>query len=283
MAKYKIVYDPTIANGDSIASYLIDSLGVALTSTLIGGTKQSLDVNVAASALPAGAATEATLATRASEATLASVLAELQLIDNIDGAVWAAGSTGIEALAVRKDASGPLTGVQDGDFSPLQVDANGNLKVAGSLSVTFGGEYAEDAVAANADTGLFSLAVRRDAGGTQVSANGDYAEFQVSGTGELRSMAVDNTAVLQTKVTLATAGTAQKCPAVPLANRKKLWVQNISDKPMFFGSATVSASGATRGYEIDNGGSEMFDLGYSVDLYGVCGTNSKDLVVLEFS
>lgn len=280
MSKYKIVYDPTIANGDSIASYLIDAAGIALTSTLVGGA-QSLDVNVTQSALPAGAATEATLALVATEATLASVLSELQLIDNVDGAPWSAGSTGIMGLAVRADADGPLTGVDDGDFSPLQVDANGFLKVAATFNAA--GDYAEDSAASSGDVGLFSLAVRRDAGGSQVGANGDYAEFQVGGTGELRTMAVDNTAVLQSQVTLALAGVAQKCPATPLANRKKIWVQNISDKPMFFGAATVTASGATRGYEIDNGGSEMFDLGHSVDLWGVCGTNAKNLVVLEFS
>lgn len=282
MAKYKIVYDPTIANGDSIASYLIDAAGVALTSTLVG-PNQSLDVNVVQSALPAGAATEATLALVATEATLASVLSELQLIDNVDGAAWSAGSTGIEALAVRQDASGPLTGVDDGDFSPLQVDANGNLKVAGSFATTFTAEHNEDDAAVSGDSGIFSLAVRRNAGGSQVGADGDYSEFQTSGTGELRTMNVQNTAVLQTQVTLAVAGVAQKCPAVPLANRKKVWVQNTSDKPEFFGAATVSTSGATKGYEISNGGSEVFDLGHSVDLWGVCATNAKTLVTLEFS
>lgn len=281
MAKYKIVFDPTIANGDSIASYLIDAAGAVLTSTLVGGTQQSLDVNVTQSALPTGAATETTLATLATEVTAAAILAELQAIDNIDGAAWSAGSTGIMGLAVRADALGPLSGVDDGDFSPLQVDANGLLKVAATVDMT--GDYLEDSAAVSGDAGLFSLAVRRNAGGSQVSADGDYAEFQVSGTGELRAMNVQNTAVLQTKVTLATGGTAQKCPATPLANRKKLWVQNISDKPMFFGASTVTSSGATRGYEIDNGGSETFDLGHSVDLWGICATSSKDLVVLEFS
>lgn len=271
MAKYKIVFDPTLANGDSIASYLVDSAGALLTSTLVG-SDQSLDVNVTQSALPAGAATEA---------TLASILSELQGQNYADGSAWGAGSIGIEALAVRQDASGPLTGVDDGDFSPLQVNADGELKV--SATVNFAGDYAEDSVAGDGDVGLFSLSVRRDAAGSQSSASGDYSEFQTSGTGELRSMAVDDTGVLQTAVTLAVANTAQKVPATPLANRKKLWIQNASDKPVFVGTSTVTTSGATQGYEISNGGSEMFDAGPNNEVWAVCGSNTKRVVALEFS
>lgn len=271
MAKYKIVYDAILANGDSIASYLISAAGTALTHTTVSG-KESLDVNVTQSALPAGAATEA---------TLASILSELQGLDYLDGSVWSASSQGIQALVIRKDASGPLSGVADGDFSGLQVNSLGELKV--EANVNFAGDYAEDSVSASGDVGLFTLAIRRDSAGSNASASGDYAEFQVGGTGEMRTMKVDGTAVLQSQTTLAVAGTAQPCPAVALANRKKLWVQNISDKPMFFGSATVTASGATRGYEIDNGGSEMFECDANVVLYGVCGSNTKNLVTLEFS
>lgn len=45
---------------DSIKAYLYDSAGNGITSTLVGG-KRSVDANVTASALPAGAATENTL------------------------------------------------------------------------------------------------------------------------------------------------------------------------------------------------------------------------------
>lgn len=272
MAKYKIVADlADLPSGDTIASYLIDAAGAALTSTLITG-KQSLDVNVVQSALPSGAATEA---------TLAAVLAEIQSFDYADGSAWVASSIGVSSLAVRKDTAGPLTGVDNGDWTPLIVDSSGALKV--TATVTFGGEYAEDSVAVSGDTGLFMLGVRRDAAGSQVSASGDYAEFQVGGTGEVRTMDVQDVAVKQTRVTLTVAGTAQKVPATALVNRKKIFVQNVSDKPQFFGASTVTAAGATGGYEISQGGSEMFSMGDHVDLYGVCGSNNKDVVALEFS
>lgn len=176
LGKYKIAVDTAVvANGDSIASYLVDSAGNLLTSTLVSGD-QALDVNVVQSALPTGAATET---------TLASVLAELQAMTYADGTAWGAGSIGNMPLAVRQDAAGPLTGVADGDFSPLQVDANGALKVAGSFTVDFSFDYAEDSAHTTGDIGAFTLAVRRDARTSGTSADGDYASFNVNANGEM--------------------------------------------------------------------------------------------------
>lgn len=53
----------------------------------------------------------------------------LTAITVASGAVGAVGASGIPLIAYRKDASGPLSGVADLDFSLLQVDANGALKV----------------------------------------------------------------------------------------------------------------------------------------------------------
>lgn len=176
MGKYKIAIDTSnIADGDSIASYLVDASGTLLTSTLVGAA-QSLDVNVTQSALPTGAATEV---------TLASVLTELQNLTNVDGAAWSAGSTGAMSLAVRKDANGPFSGVADGDFSPLQLDANGALKVSGTLTITDPAEYAEDSAFTSGDIGQFVLAVRQDTLAADTSADGDYSAFKVTATGEL--------------------------------------------------------------------------------------------------
>jgi hypothetical protein len=47
---------------------------------------------------------------------------------------WTNTDVGAYTLAVRKDATGAL--VADGQYGPLQTDANGNLKVAGSITIT---------------------------------------------------------------------------------------------------------------------------------------------------
>lgn len=94
----------SVAYADSIQ---LPNLGKAATGTSLGGGKYGLDIN-----LPPGAV-------------------------SINGSVVigtpnAPGDSGLTSLSVRKDSSGPLTGVADGDYTPLIVDANGDLKVSAS-------------------------------------------------------------------------------------------------------------------------------------------------------
>jgi hypothetical protein len=264
--KTKIVFDAAdAANSDQIGANLIAN-GTQLTAT---GT--SLDVNVTASSLPTGAATET---------TLASILSELQLIDNVDGLAWSAGSTGIETLAVRKDASGPLTGVADGDFSPLQVNALGELKVAAAISI--GDNHAEDAAASSGDIGSFSLGVRNDDMATVVtSANGDYSQFSVDDTGAQYVKDIAAKSNLQQIITVGTSAVA--LPTSPLANRSSMMIQMLSGGQLFLGSSTVTNSGATRGFMIGNGGFVSLDVGPANLIYGVANAAGKDVMVWEFA
>jgi hypothetical protein len=180
LGKYKIAVDTAnIADGDSIASYLVDSAGTLLTSTLVGAD-QSLDVNVTQSVLPTGAATET---------TLASVLSELQALSHAEDAAHASGDLGVMSLAVRNDAGTALAA--DGDYIPLSTDADGNLRVVGTFTVDFSFDYAEDSAHTTGDIGAFTLAVRRDTRTSGVSADGDYASFNVNANGELYVHDVD--------------------------------------------------------------------------------------------
>jgi len=113
----------------------------------------------------------------------------------LDGAAWGAGSTGIEALAVRKDAAGPLSGVADGDFSPLQVDANGALKVSGTFSVSPGDNHVESAVHGIGDTGSWALSFRQDSLANQAGiADADYVGLKSNDRGALWVAPVGNVA-----------------------------------------------------------------------------------------
>lgn len=266
--KTRILVDTgTLADGDSIAAYLVAG-GTQLTAT---GT--SLDVNVTASALPAGAATEA---------TLASVLTAVNALEQIDGAVWVAGTKGIESLAVRKDASGPLTGVADGDWSPLQVNSVGELKVAGSFTVTSADDHAEDAAAVSGDTGSFNLSVRNDAQATTpASTNGDYQQFSTDLRGALYTKQIQAITNLQQVITVGT--TAVALPTAPLANRASMFVQMLSGGSLYLGSATVTNTGATRGFLLGNGGYASLDVGPANLVYGICNAAAKDVMVWEFA
>jgi hypothetical protein len=185
LGKYKIAVDTAnVADGDSIASYLVDSAGTLLTSTLVGAD-QSLDVNVTQSVLPTGAATET---------TLASVLSELQALSHAEDAAHTSGDLGVMSLAVRNDAGTPLAA--DGDYIPLTTDSSGALRVVGTFSVDFSFDYAEDSAHTTGDVGAFTLAVRRDTRTSGVSADGDYASFNVNANGELYVHDVDALAEL---------------------------------------------------------------------------------------
>lgn len=185
LGKYKIAVDTAnLADGDSIASYLVDGSGNLLTSTLVGAD-QALDVNVVQSALPSGAATET---------TLASVLSELQALSHAEDAAHTSGDLGVMSLAVRNDAGTPLAA--DGDYIPLTTDSSGALRVVGTFTVDFSFDYAEDSPHTTGDIGAFTLAVRRDTRTSGTSADGDYASFNVNANGELYVHDVDALAEL---------------------------------------------------------------------------------------
>jgi hypothetical protein len=331
--KTKIVFDSAdVANSDNIGANLIAN-GTQLTAT---GT--ALDVNVTASALPTGAATETTLASILSlfqaldfaedsahtsgdmgiqallvrqdtlaastsadgdygsfksnnlgelyvkdtgaNTALSAIQAVLEGLDYADGSAWAAGSMGIEALAVRKDASGPLTGVADGDFSPLQLNANGELKVA--ASITIGDNYAEDSAHSSGAVGSFSLGVRNDNQATSfTSADGDYSGFAVDIKGAQYVKDVAASSNLQQIVTVGTS--AVQLPATSLSNRSSMMIQMLSSGTLYLGSATVTNSGSTRGFRIGDGGFVSLDVGPANLVYGVANAAGKDVMVWEFA
>lgn len=94
----------------------------------------------------------------------------------------ASGDKGINVLVVRKDSAASIAG-SDGDYSLLQVDATGSLRVTGAGGGT---QYAEDAAHVSGDTGTLALVVRKDTGATIAGSDGDYGALQVTATGALR-------------------------------------------------------------------------------------------------
>ena len=92
------------------------------------------------------------------------------------------GDPGMLGLAVRRDADTSLVDT-DGDYAPLQVNATGALKIAGSFSA--GNEYDEDTAHTTGDAGGFILAIRNDTLGSLVDTDGDYGGLQLSALGAL--------------------------------------------------------------------------------------------------
>ncbi len=328
--KSKIAIDATtLADGDSIASYVVDASGTLVTGVDIGGNRNLRVVTPSHFA---------------------------------EDSAHTSGDYGSFALAVRHDADTSMVSA-DGDYAPLQVDANGKLKVAADLDVDFDYVYNEDAAHTSGDLGAYVLAVRQDTLANSTSADGDYASFKLNTLGELyvhdtdvkaelvaantsldaieadvdslnslitalskaedavhssgdqgimslgirndnqsttltsasgdySGIATDKKGAVYTKdiangsnlqqvVTVGT--TALALPASPLADRSSMMIQMLSGGQLYLGSATVTNSGATRGFKLGEGGFVSMDAGPSNVIYGIANAAGKEVVVWEFA
>lgn len=127
----------------------------------VDGTE--IQVDIVSSVLPTGAATEAKQDT--GNTALAAIKTAVEIIDDIvltEDAAHSSGQKGVMPLAVRNDSRGALAGT-DGDYSPLQLNASGDLRVDGSavtqpISAAALPLPSGAATAAKQDTGNTSLA-----------------------------------------------------------------------------------------------------------------------------
>lgn len=118
-----------------------------------------------------------------------------------EDAPHASGDVGVMTLAVRKDAASSLSSA-DGDYTPLQTDANGALRVSGAGGGT---EFNEDAPATSGDLGKMVLAKRVDTAATQTSTDGDYTAMTTDSLSQLRVNAGFVPAARNTTDTIAVA------------------------------------------------------------------------------
>jgi hypothetical protein len=167
LSKDKLIFDEAdLTNSDQVGAHIVGSAGEKVSSTNVGG-KEGLDVNIIS-----------TISTQ-SEA------------EHAEDDAHVSGDIGSFILAVRADSDGSLVSA-DGDYAPLQVDANGRLKVSAEVTVDAGdAEFLEDSAHSSGDAGIHMLAVRQDTLSSLVSADGDYASFKVNDIGELYVHDVD--------------------------------------------------------------------------------------------
>jgi len=101
-----------------------------------------------------------------------------------EDAAHTSGDTGVMSLVVRNDVAGSLVGT-NGDYSPLQVDSTGNLRVVASgVTVT---QYNEDTPHVSGDAGLQILSKRTDVAAASSGTDGDYSTVNTDSLGHLWS------------------------------------------------------------------------------------------------
>lgn len=252
LSKDKLIADPAIAyDGDSVIVHLFDGTGNALSST--GGA-----LHVSATNLDIRDLTHVSDSVKIGDGTdFLAINADGSI--NVNGtdvydedSAHSSGAKGSLSLVVRKDTPGSLVDA-DGDYAPLQVDDQGRLRVAGSISLD--GQYSEDSVHTSGNIGIYNLAVRSDVPAIGSSASGDYASQTVDAYNRLW---VNDAPNISMTVAAATVTTTSALLIASLAGRKKLMIQNLGTKEIYIGPSGVTTSSGVRiaggaGYEIEAG------------------------------
>jgi hypothetical protein len=213
------------------------------------------------------------------------ILNDLTTSDNkAEDSQHTSGDMGSFILAVRHDADTSMVN-NDGDYAPLVVDSLGRLKVTADFNVSTDYVYAEDSAAADGALGAYILSVRSDTLSSTTNNNGDMQSFKTDSVGSLwtrvsQSAAPDapNTAILSTPITVGTSQVA--LPASPLAARKSMIIENLSNKPIYIGATGVLT---TSGTKVNAGGSIEIAVGPSVIVYAIGEVASQDIRVLEIA
>lgn len=169
------------------------------------------------------------------------------------------GDLGFMTLAVRNDVAGSLVDT-NGDYAPLQVDANGALRVTSTGGGGGGGtEFAEDSPHTTGDFGTEILGVRNDTGAALTTANGDYSAIATDAAGRVGitdlggSITIDGTVSVSQPVAVTDNGGSLTVDAVDLDTRD-----------LVFATDKVDVSGSTVSVVEpvsidDNGGSLTVD------------------------
>lgn len=243
----RITFDPSnTADSHSIGSYLRSSDGTLLTHTTIGGD-EALDVNIVGQTG----------------------------VYNEDDA-HASGDKGSFILAVRNDVEGALAGT-DGDYAPLQVDALGRLRVAADISVSNGFEKIEDSAHASGDVGGYVLSVRQDTLASS-AADGDYQSFKTDSLGRLHTIDAAQSAAYGAK---SIAAVATDIVTTDLVNRRKILVQNLSNKNIFIGSdASVTT---VLGIKLSPESSMVLEISAGVNVHAITASGTADVRYFELA
>lgn len=250
IGKDRLVFDTTTPDDtDNVGAYIRGADGTIITHTT-EGAKEALDVYVA------------------NQIDIAS--------DHAEDSAHVSGDIGSFALGVRNDTNTVLTSA-DGDYSPIAVDSAGRLKVVADFSAAFDFVYAEDSAHTTGDPGAYVLSVREDTLTTSTSASGDYQSMKTDAHGRMWINATNQTMAFSA-VTVTT--TATDLVATDLANRKRILVENLGNRPIYVGSAAVTDAD---GFRISNGSALELDIGPGVNIHGITSTGSSDVRIIELA
>ena len=271
--------DAAASSGDKGQSVLLvrqDSLAISTSGDGDYGHFKSTDkgelyVHDADSLTALNSILADTTAILADTATIDSNLASL--VKEEDAAAGSA-YKGIALFAVRNDAGGSLVS-DDGDFASLQLNDVGDLRAVSKLDLST--LVADDDV--STEKPLLAGAVARTpvSALTAVSASGDKVSLA---TDLHRRLWVNDSMAVAWQVTAVTLGTsALQLDATPLATRRKVTVQNLSNaKCAVKNNNTVTLA---NGIEIPKYSERDFMFTAALPLWAIGASIGMDIRIME--
>lgn len=148
------------------------------------------------------------------------------------------------------------------------------LSIANTLTAL---SKAEDAVHSTGDTGIQALAVRKDAQGSNAGTDGDYTSLQTWSEGSLKVVNVANSSVSSVAVSVDTTvgGVAL---GTPLANRKKVIIENLGGQAIYVGPSGVTAASGLR---LSANSVLELDVGPACALFAITSAASSDVRIFQ--
>jgi len=264
IGKDKLTYDATDANSlaasDTIGSFLLDSTGTALTSTLLSG-KQALDVNVA-NAIAVDVDADSGDSVKIGDGS------SHYLAINNDGSINITDNGG--SLTV----DGTVAATQSGSWT---VGITGTVAVTQSTSPWVVSATALDIRHLSHSTDSVASWLSDGSGNAIGSTSGALNVNISSGSVTTSDAALANTPVKSTATSVTNS--AAVILASQLSARKYLTMQNLGSAAVFVGDSSVTAS---TGLRLSNGAMlEGLRLGPAISLKAITSAGTGDLRIFE--
>lgn len=298
--KDKLEFDSSnISNTDTVGASLLGSATTVITHTT-DGAKERLDVNIGDqddlglyaedAAAPDGGIGQGILLKR--QATLADDVSAdadfgwakmsaagalyadeqniLAVSETFDAAP--AGTDGIYIGGLRQDGAGsPVSAT--GDFHPLVFNNDGELKVAADLTSSVGDD--------DADAGNPIKVGGRAVDGALSAVSADDDRYDLLGDLYRRTWVNTSPNIDAQTSTVAAGTTAAEIAGTPLGGRRKIMVQNLTNRAAYLGEDNTVTSSS--GLRVAIGATFEQEWGEDVNLFyiGATGASSGTLRVLE--
>ncbi len=251
----RLVFDPADATSIAASSSVGAFVRAGDDGTLIGHVSDALKVNF----------TNTSLAVTATDLDIRDLAFATDSVDVSGSSVSITGSVAVTATDLD---------IRDLAFATDSVDVSGSsVSITGSVAVTATDLDIRDLTAATDSVSAWT----KDGSGTAITSTGGALDINIK-SGDLDD-SLANASIANESRTVGTSAIATTAAAA-LANRKWLYLANVSNKAIYFGKASVTLA---NGFPVYPGDKHEFRIGPAVTTNVIGEAAGLDLRVMELS